>query len=177
MNPAESLPAGLADELLRLGYEPRIAQVGILVADLATSAQAFTSLVGLSPWSVYTYDSDLVSEMTYQGRPADFAMRIALSSTNPVVELVQPLRGPSIYEDWLRLNPPGLHHIAVEVPSFAEGVKRAAATGVDVLQSGRGYGLDRDGGFAYLDTYERSGVIIELLEIPARRRDPEAVWS
>jgi methylmalonyl-CoA/ethylmalonyl-CoA epimerase len=35
------------------------------------------------------------------------------------------------------------------------------------------YGLDGDGGFAYLNTHERLGVILELIEVPARRREPE----
>ena len=46
-----------------------------------------------------------------------------------------------------------------------------------MLQSARGYGLDGDGGFAYLDTIDDVRIIVELLEFPARRREPERTWQ
>jgi methylmalonyl-CoA/ethylmalonyl-CoA epimerase len=168
-----SVPAAIGE----LADGSEIAQVGILVADLEREARAISSLVDLGSWSVYTYDSDTLEERTYHGEPGQFSMRIALAGSSPVVELIQPLQGPSIYHDWLADNPAGLHHIAVQVESLDEGIEAALEAGVSVLQSGRGYGLDGDGGFAYLDTVERAGVLLELLELPRRRRDPEVVWA
>lgn len=160
-----------------LGNPPQVAQVGIIVSDLELGARAFTSLTGVAPWNVYTYDERFIPNMTYRGESGKFGMRIALAGHSPVVELVEPLQGPSIYHEWLAENTEGLHHIAVQVESLDGGIEAAAAAGLDVLQSGRGYGLDGDGGFAYLDTYERAGILVELIEIPARRRPPEATWS
>lgn len=48
--------------------------------------------------------------------------------------------------------------------------------GYDVLQSGRGYGLDGDGGYAYFDTERDFEVIVEAIEVPKRRREPDFVW-
>ena len=59
------------------------------------------------------------------------------------------------------------------MPSLQEAVAAAAVAGFEVTQSGRGYGLDGDGGFAYLETPTWFGIIVELLEFPRRRRPPE----
>jgi hypothetical protein len=46
-----------------------------------------------------------------------------------------------------------------------------------ISQWGRGYGLDGDGGFTYLDSLEQLGVVVELIEIPKRRRSPDRQWT
>jgi hypothetical protein len=47
--------------------------------------------------------------------------------------------------------------------------------GVELLRLGRGFGPDGDGGFAYFDTQSRLGVLVEAVELPARRCEPELV--
>lgn len=170
------IPTAWLDTNGILGSPPEVVQVGIIVSDLEHGARAFTALTGVEHWNVYTYDERFIPEMTFRGGPGKFAMRIALGGSSPVVELIEPLRGPSIYHEWLAENTEGLHHIAVEVESLDRGIEAANSAGLQVLQSGRGYGLDGDGGFAYLDTYEQAGILVELIEIPARRRPPEALW-
>ncbi len=153
-----------------------LAQVGIIVGDLEQGVANYHRLLGLSSWSVYTYGPEFVQDQTYRGKPADFSMRVALSASSPVVELVQPLTGPSIYEEWLEQHGEGLHHVGVEVPSMPAAVAAAQAAGFEPMQSGRGYGVEGDGGFAYLDTYAQLRIIVELLEFPSARREPEDVW-
>lgn len=161
----------------RLAPFGRIAQVGIVVRDLDRSVATYTELLGLGDWKGYTYGPRGLKDMTYRGGAGTFSMRIALSGGDPVVELIEPVDGPSIYEEWLAAHGEGLHHVGVEVPSLAEAVERARAAGYEVLQSARGYGLDGDGGFAYLDTIDDVRIIVELLEFPARRREPEWTWQ
>jgi methylmalonyl-CoA/ethylmalonyl-CoA epimerase len=153
-----------------------IAQVGIVVRDLERSVRTYHALLGLTAWSGYTYGPHVLEEMTYRGAAGAYSMRIALSRSNPVVELIEPLAGPSIYDEWLEQHGEGLHHVGVQVPSIVAAVADARAAGFDVLQSGRGYGCDGDGGFAYLDTFDEVRIIVELIEFPERRRDPETVW-
>jgi catechol 2,3-dioxygenase-like lactoylglutathione lyase family enzyme len=166
--------ASLAKRLAPFG---RIAQIGIVVRDLDRGVAAYSELLGLTGWKGYTYGPELLRDMTYRGSVGTFSMRIALSGADPVVELVEPVDGPSIYDEWLAEHGEGLHHVGVEVPSIAEAIDRARVAGYEVLQSGRGYGLDGDGGFAYLDTFSAVRVIVELLEFPARRRTPEQTWD
>ena len=160
----------------RLAPFGRLAQVGIVVRELDRSVRMYSELLGLAGWKGYTYGPRLLEDMTYRGDAGTFSMRIALSDSDPVVELIEPIDGPSLYEEWLDEHGEGLHHVGVRVPSLAEAVERARTAGYEVLQSGRGYGLDGDGGFAYLDTLDDIRIIVELLEFPARRRPPEMTW-
>jgi methylmalonyl-CoA/ethylmalonyl-CoA epimerase len=166
----------MIDTLAPLIKTRELAQVGIIVTDLERSVAAYHALLGLASWSVYTYGPGFVQDLTYRGAPGAFSMRVALSASNPVVELIQPLTGPSIYDEWLEHHGEGLHHVAVQVPAIRDAVSAAAGAGFEVIQSGRGYGARGDGGFAYLDTYEQLRIIVELLEFPAERQPPEEVW-
>ncbi len=146
----------------------RADQIGIIVHDLEVAIERYSRIFACTRWIVYTYGPDNVQDLTFRGGEGHFKMRLALADSDPQVELIQPLEGPSLYHE----HGEGLHHIGMRVPDLDEGIRER---GYPVLQSGRGYGLDGDGGFAYLDTEKDLGVILELIEVPQRRREPEAV--
>lgn len=153
-------------------------QVAQVVPDLESAIDGYRRNFGVGPWTVYTYKRPFVKEMTYRGQPGNFESRLALARVGPMqLELIQPLKGPSIYLDFVEEHGYGLHHIAVLVDDLDAGVATAEDAGFEVLMDGRGYGVDGDGGFAYLDTEAAIGVILELVELPARRAEPEAVYS
>jgi hypothetical protein len=49
------------------------------------------------------------------------------------------------------------------------------AAGNRLAALGRGFGLDGDGGVVYFDTESGLGVVLEAIEVPAPRREPELV--
>lgn len=133
--------------------------------------------LGIGPWRIYTYEAPMVKEMTYRGRRQDYRMRLALAQAGDItLELIEPLSDDNIYVEQLKRKGPGLNHVGVIVPSVVDAVAEAAKSGFAVLQSGRGYGLRGDGAFAYLDTEEALGVIVEVIEVPKERRTPKAVF-
>lgn len=150
-------------------------QIGILVADLDEAVERYARLWGGSPWRIWTYGPETVPSLTFRGEPGVFAVRVALNSLEPQTELLQPLTGPSIYHEWLEGHGEGLHHVAVRVPSLDLAVDQMAESGFPCLQSGSGYGVRGDGGFAYFDTVGVLGVIVEAIEVPAVRVEPERV--
>ena len=152
-------------------------QIGIVVADLDEAMGRYSRIFDCGSWSVWTYGPALFSESSFRGRQGRFSMRLALAGAGPQIELIEPVEGPSLYHEWLAEQGEGLHHIGMRVPDLQAGTREMAERGFGVLQSGRGYGLDGDGGFAYLDSAAELGVILELIEVPARRREPEAVVS
>jgi methylmalonyl-CoA/ethylmalonyl-CoA epimerase len=153
----------------------RADQIGIVVSDIEQAMRRYGRIFSCGRWSLYTYGPGFLREPTFRGAEGRFEMRLALAASDPQIELIQPLEGPSLYHEWLEEHGEGMHHIGVRVPDLRAGIREMAERGYEVLQSGRGYGLDGDGGFAYLDTTSDLGVIVELIEVPARRRDPEAV--
>ena len=152
-------------------------QVGIVVENLDEALVRYSTLwPSLGEWRCYTYSPETVRRLEFDGVPSSYAMKIALASASPQMELIEPIAGPNIYQEWLEKHGKGIHHIGLYVESLGAELERLRDTGVRVIQSGFGFGLDGDGGFAYLDTVSRLGFFVELIELPARRRPPERVW-
>lgn len=154
-----------------------VSQIGVLVSDLEEALAHYESLWGGGPWRCYHFGPATIPNLTYRGEPGRYSVTIALNQTTPQVELLQPTAGPSVYDDWLERRGEGLHHLGFWVDSIDEAIASMAAAGYELLQAGSGYGLDGDGGFAYFDTERDFSVILEAIEVPARRREPDFVWS
>ena len=147
-------------------------QIGVLVPDLTAAMAAYARLWTIAPWRVWDYDRSFVPEMTYRGQSGDYSMRLALSSTTPQIELIEWRRGACVFEEWVVGDRFGVHHVGVYVPSVRLAVEDMRTSGLEPIQTGLGYGVDGDGGFAYFDTEPVLGVILELIEVPERRRKP-----
>jgi catechol 2,3-dioxygenase-like lactoylglutathione lyase family enzyme len=151
-------------------------QIGILVSDLEASLERYERLWGGGPWRIYTYGRGHIAWVTYREQLGTHRMRLALSVQKPQIELIQSLEGPSIYEEHLATRGEGLHHLGFHVESLDEATGAMADAGYSVIQSGGGFGLDGDGGYAYFDTERDLGVVLEAIEVPKRRREPELLW-
>ena len=147
-------------------------QIGLVVSDIAAMLRRYVDILGVGPWECFTHGPETVPVLEYLGRPATFSMRVALSSTQPQIELIEPLTGPNIYADWMRKHGEGMHHVAYSVESMDEGIAEMRALGYPLIQYGAGFGVDGDGAFAYFDTEADLAMIVEL-RVPPRRRVPE----
>jgi hypothetical protein len=166
------------DDLDAIFAIQRIDQVGMVVADLEQTMWAYWEQFRIGPWHRYTYGPPLVQQMTYRGRRQDDRMLIASARCGDLqLELIQPLAGPSIYDEFVAQCGQGLHHVGVYVPHLDTAIQSLEARGYELIQSGRGYGTDGDGGYAYFDTAGRLAVLLEIIELPAQRRPPEAIFS
>jgi methylmalonyl-CoA/ethylmalonyl-CoA epimerase len=148
-------------------------QIGMLVEDLHACLRGWSAALGREDWLVYTYGPHNLKNATYRGRAAAFSMRLAIIGSEPQIELIQPVEGPSIYTEWVAERGYGLHHIGFYVESIADAVGHARRAGFEPIQSAEGYGVHGDGGFAYFDTSPQLGVITELIEVPSVRRPNE----
>jgi len=157
--------------------ENGIDQVALIVENLDEAMLRYHDWLGIGPWRVYTYGKPLLKALAYRGQPADYAMRIALSSIGPLnIELIEMLYGDTVYKEHVAKHGYGLHHWGVFVEDMAASLAEAAVSGLEILQEGSGFGLDGDGHFAYLDTENTIGVTIELIELPKHRAAPERVF-
>jgi hypothetical protein len=152
-------------------------QIGIVVADLDEGMARYSRLWGLGPWKGWEYGPRTVPRLGYRGGAGEYVLRLALVGKGPQVELIQSMRGPSIYEEFLGRSPAGgLHHLGFWVDSIDEATEQMAAAGYPPIQSGAGYGLDGDGAYTYFDTEGDLGVILEAVELVSRRREPDFTW-
>jgi catechol 2,3-dioxygenase-like lactoylglutathione lyase family enzyme len=151
-----------------------IDQVALIVRDLDASVRRYWEKLRIGSWKIYTYGPPLVPSMTYRGRVQSYQMRLAFTQVGDLqLELIQPLSGESIYREHLERKGEGMHHAGVFVASLDEAISEATRQGYSVIQSGRGYGKWGDGGYAYLDTEQPLGMILELIEVPRERVPPE----
>jgi methylmalonyl-CoA/ethylmalonyl-CoA epimerase len=152
-----------------------VGQIGIVVRELEQECERYSALWQCGPWRVFTYSPESLSYQEYRGVRSSFAVRIALNSTQPQIELLQPLHGPSVYDDWIERRGEGLHHLATFVEDGDAAIESMRRSGYPVLQQGRGFGLEGDGAFIYFDTEADFGYLLEVVEVPKKRREPELV--
>ena len=133
---------------------PKVSQVGFVVENLEDGVERFQNLFGVTPWTEYRLEPPELTDTTYRGESVEFGFRAALAYAGDTnLELVEPTRGPNIYEDHLEARGEGLHHLktsfATETATY-EALRRFEQAGVDVIQSGSYKGSE----FWYLDTAE-----------------------
>lgn len=154
-----------------------VAQVALVVKDLDRTVEAYWHRFGIGPWHFYTYQKPLVSRMTRNGAPAEYAMRVALANVGATrIELIEQKAGDTVYAEFIRAHGYGVQHLGLVVDDLPAAVREAEAAGYRVTMSGAGFGLDGDGAYAYLDTEDELGTTFELVERPKRRVTPERIY-
>lgn len=157
------------EELAAHNRDRRIHQIAWVTSDLEKSMDAWIENLRVGPWRVYTFTDKTVKGLRVGGEEVTepFEFRIAISWIGDTeIELIQPVRGPTIYQAFIDRKGEGLHHI-----------KERIATGdMDAVvadYAGRGIGVTQTGWFfedvhAYLDTEPRLDFIYELGNCPAQ---------
>ncbi|WP_166657326.1 VOC family protein [Ilumatobacter fluminis] len=154
-----------------------IKQVAMVVRDLDQAVRAYWNRLGVGPWTSYVLEPPRLKDMTYHGEPVEFAIRHALAwSGETQLELVQPLYGPSIFSDHLDVCGEGQHHLGIFVDDHPAAMQSLTDSGFRYVQGARGFGAEGDGAFAYFETDEPVGTIIEVIEAPKVRIPPDFVY-
>jgi hypothetical protein len=155
----------------------RVDQLCFLVDDIDRGMATYSQLFGATQWRIYRYGPDTIPALGYRGEPGRFSFWVALSDCDPQIELIESIEGPSIYTEWIEQRGLGFHHIGHFTTSLDADAAALERHGMAISQWGRGYGLDGDGAFTYLDSLDQLGVVVELIEIPKRRRSPDRQWT
>jgi len=154
-----------------------IAQICLIVENLEQTVENYWKIFGIGPWQFYTYGKPLVKRMTRHGQPAKYKMRVALSNIGPLrIELIELGEGDTVYQGFVEEHGYGVHHFGILVENMSAALEQARSAGFQMTQDGAGFGLDQDGHYAYLDTEQKIGVTLELIERPARRHPPEKIY-
>jgi methylmalonyl-CoA/ethylmalonyl-CoA epimerase len=144
----------------------KVTQVSIVVDDIYAYIKRFNDDYGIGPWVIMHFNKDNTRNMTIEGKPGEFEIKLALcDALNIQLELIQPMDDNETYAEFLKNHGPGIHHLCMQP---AEGYKR-----IREILSERGYsetligGLDAgDMEFAYVDITEDLGFIVELMNPP-----------
>jgi catechol 2,3-dioxygenase-like lactoylglutathione lyase family enzyme len=143
-------------------HMPPLAQIGIYVKDLDKSIDRLENLFGIGPWLVLEGDLD---DCVYRGRKVKAKGRIAIGYTGKIqLELIHILEGSNMYLDTLGGLEEGIHHLGFAVHNLEERLRACREAGVEVLQRGTLKQLGVTIDFAYLDTAEEAGIILEFIQ-------------
>ncbi len=138
-----------------------VVQVGIIVSDIETKAQAWADVFGLPKPNIIITDTVDKAHTEYQDQPTEARAKLAFFNMGQVsLELIEPMGEPSTWKDQLDQHGESLHHIAFFVQGMAEKVAYLTSKGVPLVQRGD-YTGGRD---AYMDGVPKLGLILELLE-------------
>lgn len=146
----------------------RVHQVGIVVADVERAIAEHARLLGYADpeWRRADFGPESVEQLWVRGEPAEFTTRLGFAGSDPELELIEPVAGPSIYGEWLAEHGEGLHHLAVVVTSLAAATEAMEEAGFAVVQAGTGFAPNGRGGFAYYETSSALGYVLEAVELP-----------
>lgn len=142
-------------------------QVAWVTADLTATEQMLSALSGAKTWLRMPDVHFGPETCTHRGEPADFVADISLSYAGDLqLELIAPVRGESIYAEFLESHGAGLHHICVAVPdadAFEAALDDAAAAGAPVVTRGV-----MPGGmhFGYVSGADAGVPFVEIAYIP-----------
>ena len=149
-----------------------IRQICLVVRDLE-SAMVQWSALGIGPWRVHDLGPNWVNEMTFRGQPQRTAVKYAAADSGSLnFELIQPGNEPNVYTEHLEMRGEGLHHLGYFVEDIEMAISEMQALGYEVVQTGRGLGVDGDGAYAYFDTVTALGCMLEAIEPPRQLPDP-----
>ncbi|MDX2970135.1 VOC family protein [Kribbella solani] len=144
------------------GLTYRISQVSLVVRDIDSTMAAYTEAFGWGPWQVYDHVPPNHHDSQVRGERVDFTLRGAECMVGDLnFELLQPLSGPSVWQEFLDTKGEGIASIAVmfDAPAESEACKSAfAAHGIGVVSSAR---IGEHIEYYYLDTEARFKCMIE----------------
>jgi methylmalonyl-CoA/ethylmalonyl-CoA epimerase len=139
-----------------------VVQVGIIVRDIEKKLDSYMAVFGLEQRPPVSITGPVEEANTvYKGQPTPARAKLAFINMGQVsIELIEPVGGPSTWQEFLDNHGEGAHHIAFRIQGTPEVVSFLNEQGISTAQQG-----DYTGGmYTYMDSTPQLGVILELLE-------------
>ncbi len=139
----------------------------LVVKDMDAAIKYFEAM-GMGPFPPFLGGPGMsFTGKTVRGKPEDYDMdlRLAKGDTGGMgFELIQPLKGRSIYNEFLEKKGEGIHHLAFMVDDIDTEIAEMEKKGFKVIQTG----AMPNTRWAYFDTDKLGGMIIELCQTPKK---------
>jgi 4-hydroxyphenylpyruvate dioxygenase-like putative hemolysin len=143
----------------------KFTQIAWVVKDITVAETFFKSTMGISSFSDKQTIRARDFKATYYGTPAEAESLVSIGySGGTFIELIQPISGRSVFNDYLEKNPAGgIQHIAFSVPiaEFDKVVSELGDKGYPVVA----YYDTPIAKIVFFDTNEEIGIMTELMGI------------
>ena len=123
-------------------------QVAVIVRDIERSSKAYAELFGLPVPSIIETAGFDEANTHYRGQPTEARAKLAFFNVGSLqLELIEPIGGPSTWQEFLDEHGEGIHHIAFGVKGMDDVLVRLEQNGIPTVQRG-----DYKGGrYSYVD--------------------------
>jgi len=142
---------------------PRVSQIGVVVGEMDRAVDYYESVFGLEPFTVYEFVPD---KHWYMEEPSPLKILMGKSMWGDVEwELLQPLEGKSLHQEFLDTHGEGLQHLGFTVSNYDDMFERMKKAGLQPLMRAESY-VENYGGnvkACYFDTRQAGGVICEII--------------
>ncbi len=140
----------------------KIVQIAIVCRDVQACSERWGRMLGTKPAPVRTTLPGRDVKLLYHGKPSDGQIKLTFFNTGEaVLELMQPVGGPTAWKDHLDQHGESVQHLAFKVVDLEKTIQSLALQGMPVIHRGR---FDTDNGdYVYVDSQDKLGVTIELL--------------
>jgi hypothetical protein len=137
----------------------QICQIAQVVSNIEASMKHLYEDFGIGPWDVYEYGPHNVRDSIYRGKPNTQRYALAVAWQGQLqFELMQPLDGYSIYNEFIEKHGEGLQHIKLYYRDCAKALQEFREKGYEVIQSGK---IANDE-FYYLESSAQVGMTVEI---------------
>ena len=146
---------------------PHFFQVAYVVEEIAAAERWFESTLGTGAFT-RPANVRMAEGCEYPGAPADPEPHRSPARRGRAEEdLIEPVRGRSLYTEFVDRHGPGLHHVAFLPPDFDASVEALQSAGLEVLARGP---VGEGNRFAYFDCAGPGFSVIELLDFDEATR-------
>jgi methylmalonyl-CoA/ethylmalonyl-CoA epimerase len=146
-------------------FDLQFTQIAWVVKDIKATERIFRETMGISNFGKAEIIRLAEFEGTHYGEPSDAESLVTIAYTGETfIELIQPLSGRSIFQDYLGKNHGGgVHHIAYSIPvaKLDKIISEMADKGFQVITSVN-HPIAR---IVFFDTSKDTGVFTEIMGI------------
>ena len=142
----------------------KVDQLGFVYKDIEKQAKIFETLFNIPKFAIIPETTEIVK---YRGKDGEVNTKIAISRQfNTQIELIQPISGESIHKEFLDKGREGLHHISFYVENLEAYIEFFEKRGLEMIY----YGKVGKQVYAYFDTEEALGMLLEIQETRKRKK-------
>ncbi len=136
-------------------------QINIVVRDIETAARKWGELLGIPTPEIRVNRLEGGKNYTYRGESVSCTLKVADIPMNGfVIELHQPIDGPSSFQEFLDKHGSGVHHLGFEVGERRdEVIAELTAAGYD---TGRTLGIYPGSSWTIVDSEDTLGVNLNI---------------
>ena len=138
----------------------------IIVKDLDKAVESYSNIFGLGPFRPMPEVITIIERRAYGKKLEGVKHATKVCKWGDlVIQIVQPIEGPSIEVEWAKKHGPGLMHVDFFVEDMDAARTEALGKGFEIISDGE---LENDGCFAFLKSKKINDIApyFELIKWP-----------